>query len=180
MIQQDKPNPNRRPRSTSSSGARPRVTTASAWKQKTAGGTPLVVPSGNTCLVQASGLQVFLREGLIPNSLMPIISEAMRKGRAPQNSDFDLENNPEMLDQILDLMDSVTMYCVIEPKIEPAPRDEEGALIPFSERDPETLYVDEVDFQDKTFIFQYAVGGTADLEKFRQELGEHVETVSGS
>lgn len=31
------------------------------------------------------------------------------------------------------------------------------------------IYTDEVDQDDKTFIFQWAVGGTADLETFRRE-----------
>lgn len=149
----------------------PEVTSAKAWKQKTSTGTPLVVPSGNTCLVRTPGMQVFIKQGLIPNSLMPIVQEAMNKGRAPKNMDFDTDKNPELLNEMMDLMDAVTVYCVIEPKVEPAPASED-------QRDEDTLYVDEVDFNDKMFIFQFAVGGTSDLAKFREELGEHMEAVS--
>lgn len=35
----------------------------------------------------------------------------------------------------------------------------------------EIIYSDEVDLEDKLFIFQYAVGGTRDLERFRGEFG---------
>lgn len=180
MVTSDKPNSNRRPKPASVPQGAPAVTSASAWKQKTVQGTPLVVPSGNTCLVQAPGLQVFIKSGMIPNSLMPIIQDAMNKGRAPGNTDFDLEKNPEMLEEIMDLMDAITVYCVVEPAVHETPVDAAGKPIPFAQRDPETLYVDEVDFQDKTFIFQFAVGGTSDLEKFRAELDEHMETVPGS
>ena len=163
--------------------AKPKVsstpTTASAWKKQSAEGTPLVVPSGNTCLVRAPGLQVFIKQGMIPNSLLPIVNEAIKKGTMPTDDKFDIEENPEMLNEMMELMDAVTVHCVVEPAVQHIPLDDEGETVPFSQRDPETLYVDEVDFTDKIFIFQYAVGGTADLAKFRQELSEHVEIVPG-
>jgi len=164
--------------------AKPKVsstpTTASAWKAKSVEGTPLVVPSGNTCLVRAPGLQVFIKQGMIPNSLLPIVNDAIKKGSVPTNDDFNIQDDPEMLNEMMELMDAVTVYCVVEPAVEAMPVDDEGEPIPFSQRDPDTLYVDEVDFTDKIFIFQYAVGGSADLAKFRKELGQHMEVVPGS
>ena len=125
-------------------------------------------------------MQVFVKQGMVPNSLMPIITEAMSKGRAPKNEDLNLESNPELLNEMMELMDQIAMYCVIEPQLEPTPVDEAGKPLPPSARNAEVLYVDDVDFNDKLFIFQYAVGGTADLAKFREELGEHVEDLSAS
>lgn len=155
---------------TKNTGA-PQVTSASAWKKQTSAGTPLVVPSGNTCLVRTPGMQVFVRRGMIPNSLMPIVQEAIQKGKPPSNKALNLEQTPEMLEEMMEVMDNVTIYCVVEPKVAPAPADDE-------ERDENILYVDEVDFMDKLFIFQYAVGGTADLEKFRKESGFDMGAVS--
>jgi hypothetical protein len=54
----------------------------------------------------------------------------------------------------------------------------EGDAIPEDDRDPMFLYCAEVDFTDKTFIFQYAVGGSADLERFREEYSELVAGIS--
>jgi hypothetical protein len=54
----------------------------------------------------------------------------------------------------------------------------EGDRIPEDERDPVFLYCSEVDFSDKVFIFQYAVGGSADLERFRSEYIELVDGLS--
>jgi hypothetical protein len=149
----------------------PQVTSAQAWKKAASEGTPLTVPSGNTCLVRLPGMEVFVRKGLIPNSLMPIVQEAMAKGRAPQN--MNVEANPKMLEEMMDLMDAVTVYCVLEPKVASTPADGQA-------RDENILYVDEVDFNDKLFIFQVAVGGTSDLEKFREGLGEHLENLPAS
>jgi hypothetical protein len=48
------------------------------------------------------------------------------------------------------------------------------------DRDADTMYADEVDFNDKVFIFNFAVGGTRDLERFRSEHGEFVAGVESS
>ena len=145
------------------------VTSANAWKKQTVEGTPLRVPSGNTCLVRAPGMGVFMREGVIPNGLMGIIQEAMANGRAPDEADLaGMVDDPSKLQQLVELADAVALYCVIEPPLSQAPVDEEGHIVPFGHalRDPNTLYVDEVDFNDKMYIFNFAVGGTADFAKF--------------
>jgi len=143
-------------------------TSAAQWKKASAG-VPLEVPSGNTALVRNPGMQVFLRKGLVPNSLMPLV----RKGMTGKEPEIKLDDiNEDQLEAMLDLFDAITCYCVIEPKVLPVPAEGE-------ERDPEALYVDEVDFEDKQFIFQWAVGGTRDLEQFRKEQSNAVERLRG-
>lgn len=178
---QDKPNKNRRPTPKSAQRGPTEVTTASAWRKQTTEGTPLVVPSGNTCLVRpSSGLDMFVRNGSIPNSLMPIVQEAINKGRPPKTEDLSIENNPNLLADILELTDTACIFMVMEPIVKPVPRDDEGEVIPHSRREKgDYLYVDDIDFEDKMFIFNWAVGGTSDLEKFREELGAGMEPVPG-
>ena len=170
---QDKPGAQARPRPASVKGAPGTVTSASSWKKQSVEGTLITVPSGNTALVRAPGMQVFLTEGVIPNGLMSLVQEAMVSGQAPKGLDeSEFLKDPATLQQIIDLADAVTVYCCIDPKVQPAPRDEEGNVLPFGDesRDIDTLFVDEVDFMDKMFIFNFAVGGgTADLEKFRTQ-----------
>jgi hypothetical protein len=69
------------------------------------------------------------------------------------------------VEKILEVVDKVTCYVVIQPAVMPVPED--GA-----ERDDEFVYIDQVDLEDKMFILNFAVGGTRDLERFRQEVGE--------
>lgn len=45
------------------------------------------------------------------------------------------------------------------------------------DRDPDFLYCAEIDFMDKMYIFQYAVGGTRDLERFRQEFEQSLDGI---
>lgn len=52
-----------------------------------------------------------------------------------------------------------------------------GDAVPEDDRDPDFLYAAEVDFMDKMFIFNYAVGGTRDLERFRQEYEQSVDSI---
>lgn len=180
---QDKPNRNRRPSPASVRAQQgpAEVTTASAWRKQTTEGTPLVVPSGNTCLVRpSSGLDMFVRNGSIPNSLMPIVQEAISKGKPPSAQELTLENNPDLLESILELTDTACVFMVMDPVVKPVPTDDKGEVIPFSQREKgDFLYVDEILFEDKMFIFNWAVGGTTDLETFRKELGAGLEPVSG-
>lgn len=143
------------------------VTSPKDWKKKSTN-RPLELPSGNTALVRAPGLQVFIEQGFIPNSLMPIVSKAIKKGKPPKMDELTVSK--ETLTELVQMADEVCLYCVVEPPVNPVPKDEEGNTIPSHKRDEDTLYVDEVDMEDKMFIFQFAMGGTANLERFRKGL----------
>lgn len=182
MTVQDKPNKNARPRPRSADQGTPSSpTSASSWKQKSVGGTLFTVPSGNTAILRTPGMQAFLTQGVIPNALMPFVQDAMAKGQAPSKNDMKgLLADPTRLQQIMDLADSITVKCCVDPKVFPIPTDDEGKEIPIGDdrRDENVLYVDEVDFEDKMFIFNVAVGGTSDLEKFREGLESNVGALS--
>lgn len=50
--------------------------------------------------------------------------------------------------------------------------------IPANERDEENfVYTDDVDIDDKTFIFNFVVGGTRDVETFRSEYSDALADV---
>lgn len=141
-------------------------TSASAWKSQN-GGTLLRVPSGNTCRVKTNvGMQMFLKQGKIPNGLMGFIQDAMAKAKPgmseKDNLDLDVASllgDTDKLRDILDMAAAVVVEVVLEPVVTPVPPEGEP-------RDPGLLYVDEVDFADQMYIFNFVVGGTADLERF--------------
>jgi hypothetical protein len=159
------------------------VTSAKAWKKAgDAKPQPLEVPSGNTCLVRPVGMQAFMSEGLIPNSLMGIIQASMEAGEKGEEVDedkvvegfiADIRSDPSKLQDMIRMADACTVYCVLEPRVLPVPAADE-------ERNPDLLYVDEVDLDDKLFLMNFAVGGTRDLEPFRERLSKGVESVSPS
>lgn len=152
------------------------VTSASAWKGKvTKKPHPLELPSGNTCLVKRVGMESFLQTGMMPNSLMGMVQGALDKAKSGGQVKPDDEaammseitNDPAKMADMFALMDAVVIDCVVEPKVSPIPDDDE-------ERDEDTLYIDEVDLNDRMFIFNYVSGGSADLERFRDETAERL------
>ena len=143
------------------------ATQAKQWKSSVQRAIPL--PSGNSAVVRRVSLDVFVRSGKIPNSLMAYVGDALG-GKKPDVES--LKNvDEEGIKDMLELFDQVAIMCMVDPKCHPIPKEDEP-------RDDETLYVDEVDLTDKQFIFQFAVGGTADVERFREEQNELVDAIS--
>lgn len=166
------------------------VTSIKDWKkQAQVGKHEIDLPSGNTCLAQRLQPEAFLASGTIPDSLSPIVTEAIRtKKGLPPNALDDMTKDPKRIAEAMRMIDQVTCYIVIEPPVympptcevcekyyndNPAHTDlshKERHTYNEADRDEETLYADEVDLNDRMFLFQWAVGGTADVESFRAQL----------
>lgn len=182
------------------------ATSAKQWKKNT--GIELELPSGNTCLVKRPGMEKLLTAGILPDNMTPIALEAIKKAESPgkpqdhkKKAEPDLD--PEMMRKFLEeedavvsifaSFDKVTAMCVVQPPVAYHMRpilddagnevkDEKGKTkmeeVPLNERDEDLLYTDDIDVDDKTFIFNYVVGGSSDLEQFRHEYGDALATVS--
>lgn len=178
------------------------VTSAKQWKGKReSGNIELKLPSGNVALVRRLQPEAFLTSGLIPDSLSAMVSQAIRSKKGlPPDAMKQIADDPKKIRQAMQMTDEVVCYVVLEPVCEMPPKcgyEMSGGRIcdeyvdtddkrhtdsnnpdhhPFIEgaRDEDTLYADEVSLEDKQFIFQFAMGGTADVERFREELGSGV------
>lgn len=143
----------------------------------------LTLPSGLSAVVQNRGFRTFIRKGIIPNPLMGIVEEAISKGQPPDMESLKNEegNLPlETVDNIYELMDAVVVDCFVEPPVYPVPSDEPAEVGGAVEtKDPNLLYVDEIDDLDKMFLFNWVSGGTRDVEQFRDELGDDVVDLPG-
>jgi len=145
-------------------------TAASEWKQRSGSEGILVrVPSGLVARIKTPGIEAFISQGAIPNALMPLIRDAMKRGGQPSEDELaEMLNDQGKIQEIVNLANSVSVHCFIEPRVWPMPaKDEEGNEL--VERDPDKLYVDEIEFNDRMFVFSAAVGGTSDVEKFREQ-----------
>lgn len=140
------------------------------------------LPSGNRMVLRKMGLQAFVASGAIPNELLsPIQSEidkAKSKNKAPNPVDVATTLDVNQMDTMMKTMESIVVTCAVEPAVHPI-RDEDGELIPLSDRDSELLYVDELEEEDRVFIFQYVTGGTKDLASFRAQLSGFMALVPG-
>lgn len=159
-------------------------TSARAWKKATAE-TDLPLPSGHVARVRRPGLPKLLKDGVLPDMLTPIAQKAVDAGQdgMPKMDDIKAEfGSAGMMDALFEAVDKITAVCVVEPAVEyhlKRAGDLEGVWgdpevlmeIPLDQRDPNILYTDDVEFNDKMFIFQYVVGGSRDLEEFRRQTG---------
>lgn len=157
-----------------------RITSASDWKSNARTPVELELPSGNICLAINKGMKVFLSEGNVPNSLMDIVQGAIAEGEGKgQKKLAEAAEDTKVLGDMIHMMDGIVVSCVMQPDIAPVPLKEDGTWDEAA-KDPSLLYVDEVELEDKMFIFQWCVGGTTDIAQFRKEFASAVESVQGS
>lgn len=154
------------------------VTSADEWLSG-AEGQIIELPSGKNVRVRMPGLQAFIAADLIPNELLPIMM-GKATGVSEDKELMEMRNDPAMLLKLALTMDKIFAYCVTEPKFEPAPtRDLENGrtvLAPDLKKEG-VLYTDVVSDDDKGYVFNVAVGGTRDLERFRQEQAAQLATL---
>lgn len=128
-------------------------------------GSLVTLPSGLTILGRRVELRSFLEQGDVPNPLIAVVEEALNKGSEAdidQITGFGTKGvDMDMVRDMYQMVDNVVVSVMVEPQCHPKPED--GV-----ERDDNLLYVDEVDDEDKMFLFQWCTGGTSDLATFRE------------
>lgn len=105
-----------------------------------------------------------------------------------------LISEPGKLEEMLTMLSRVVKFCVVRPTVllhfrdveDPRdgksiaielPQDEREVLVNAARltaefpKDP-VIFTDQVDIDDMMFIFNFAMGGTRDLERFREERDE--------
>lgn len=171
------------------------VTSASDWKKnsKTGKTNDLELPSGNVAKVKNVQITELLEKGVLPDSLEQLIAKKISAAdgtkteiKAPDAAETEKAlANPKELAKLMLAVDRITAMAVVEPQVllgkvnvndgltdaKGEPLTEKWEDIPDEDRDEDALYADEVDLEDKMFIFQYTVGGTKDVESFREQFG---------
>lgn len=171
-----------------------RATTPAEFKKKKA--DDLVrLPSGNRVKMRRPGMLKFLEAGFLPDPLAEVIKKEIGQRTGKVESSDLLKTiaggeNLEMLKEMMRATDRIAAFCVTEPTVVWHEREvklDDGSVvegsyedIPDDERDPEIVYTDEMELEDKMFIFQLAVGGSSDLSRFRQATGALVGDLSAS
>lgn len=169
------------------------ITSPEAWVSVEGRGDAEIItlPSGNKARVRRAGAEAFLAQGLIPDTLTPIVEKAIKskKGLRPEQGKK-IMDDPKQLGSLMEMLDRTTCYAVLEPRAVMPPgcevcgeldtnsaeqhekqsREDYHPFVP-KPREAGVLYVDRVDLQDKMFILQFTMGGTRDLERFRKQFG---------
>lgn len=158
----------------------------------------LEVPSGQLCQVRHLGVDGLMRLGILDSfdSLLSIVQDehvARATGKpsaAPTPGEGEVTDeqlrafakDPQKLLSGLAMVDKVVEAVVVQPTVRRPvafDTDDLGQPIPSSERplreeerDPDVVYTDMIDMEDRMFLLQFAVGGVRDLEQFREGTGE--------
>lgn len=153
------------------------------WLQR-ASGPPveeITLPSGQTCKVKRPGLEGLMFSGqlLQLDTLTSLVDRQhirrVKGGPAGDGEQIDAQSlmkDPDSLKRILKLADSLLPQIVVEPQVVIHWTTDirgEDVNIPLESRDPNLVYSDYVTYEDKMFLLQYALGGSRDVARFRQE-----------
>jgi len=154
--------------------AEPKISSPSDFKKRRS--ATLELPSGMIArLRNPGGMRVFIGRGTIPNSLMPIVKGSLESnaesGQAVAQQ-MAADVNEDLIQDMMNMMDEIAVTCFVEPRVYPVPDNE-------ADREDDLLYADEIDDEDKMFIFRWVSGGTSDVERFREEQKRDVAAVAG-
>jgi hypothetical protein len=120
-------------------------------------------------------MQMLIATGKLPNALHNIVKKAVDKGTGVAGVESEMSEivgDDKQLAEMMVFMDTLVMQVAIEPEVHPVPENQ-------AERRDDVLYIDEIDQDDKSFIFALVTGGTSTLEQFRRATETNVAAVSG-
>jgi hypothetical protein len=148
----------------------------------------LEFPSGQLALVKRPGVPQLVAAGILDSAdaLGALVNQKhikRTKNGPPQIDGASMLKDTTNLMTVMQLVDKITAFMVVEPKVveiwveETA---EDGHVsrraIRDDERESGVVYCDAIDLADRMFLFQWAIGGTVDLATFR----ERFKTAMGS
>lgn len=155
--------------------------------------TPVTVPSGQRALVRRPGMEGLIGAGVLMevDHLTALVDRKHVKriksgqGFTDEINTASLMKDPGELDKIMKIVDKTIPYIVVRPEVRLHFRElEDDTLQALSAEEREEqrnagfsgVYTDQIDLNDRMFLFTFGVGGSSDLERFR---GESEKAVGG-
>lgn len=183
-----------------------KATSASDWKKQSSQ-LPLVeTPTGKWIKFKRVGMTKFLEGGFLPDSLAAAVRREIKSAKSKggkRSSDTEImqeltqDMSPEDMMDMMASMDRIVVAVMVEPKFvwhrrlvheepddpsSPVKLDAKGREvteeIPEEDRRDDVVYTDEMEQEDKNFVFQAAVGGSTDLARFRAQSAAVVDALS--
>lgn len=146
-----------------------------AWDTRAENLVDLTCPSGQLCQVRKPGTEGLMKLGLLErldNLTGTVHTDHIARVKGEVTPEVpDITNDPVARKEMLDIMNQIVAVTVVQPKLS---EDVEKA----SDRVEGLVYMSDVDLEDKTFIMQYALGGSADLATFREKRDKIAGTLA--
>lgn len=152
--------------------------------------TRITLPSGQTADCKRIGMEGLVEAGILNDmdGLTGVVDQRFVKrarngGKPTQEIDVAaISEDPESLKRIILVVDRALPHIVVEPTVRLHLRDLPNGkteMIPDDEREA-GVYTDQIGFEDKMFLLNWAVGGSADPRRFLDESGDVVGNVAPS
>lgn len=161
------------------------------WGQNAPEGTTqnITTPSGSECTAERVGMTGLVKAGVLTegDTLTSLVdSKHVRRVRGGKNADHDtidvmsLAKDPEALGRVVMLVDRVMPFVIQDPVVRlhfvDLDKPDEGGNVTRrlteDERSAEVeitgpcVWTDQIPLEDKMFVFNWAVGGSADAGRF--------------
>lgn len=154
------------------------ISSASDFKKKNKKLFDVELPSGNVVQVRRVDLPSLLADNVFPDTLMAIVQDKLGDAKAKPDIDdsalvADMMGDTDKITELFSAFDNIVVRTVVQPAVRNHV-DEDGKTIPEEDRDDDFVYTDDIELDDKIFIFQFSVGGDADLESFRAKSASAV------
>lgn len=144
----------------------------------------LTVPSGQLCQVRRPGVQGLIAVGILDKvqGLTTLVGEEhVKRVKGQQKIDVQgFMKDSSKIEEAMVTIDKIVCYVVNQPSIKLAYKTSPtgvATILLDQDREEGQIYSDMVDFEDKMFIFHFAVGGSRDLERFREERAKVVASL---
>lgn len=156
--------------------------------------TPITVPSGQRALVRRPGMEGLIGAGVlmeVDNLTALVDRKHVKRIKSGQSITEEIDtaslmSDPGELTKIMRIVDRTLPYIVVRPEVRLHFTElEDGTIQPFTadEREQQRasgftgVYTDQIDIEDRMFLFSFGVGGSSDLERFRRESEAFVDGV---
>lgn len=143
----------------------------------------LVTPSGQTCRAKKMSIERMIEAGILAeaDALTATVTKYTRKvkgaNKRPDGEVLDtakLMTDPEAIKALISVMDKAVPHVVVSPTVrlhyteQFVGKTKVTKLIPAEDREQGVIYTDQVGFEDKMFLFDWAAGGLGAMLQFRQ------------
>ena len=142
---------------------KPTPTPAKAWRQPREEGYLITLPSGNIARLRPVALDMLILSGELPDLLSPIAAKMLWE----ETDVAEIANAAELATGTAKLMNYVCRAAMMDPVVAAVgeePKDGEIAL-------------EDIDFQDKSIIFQLAISPAVAMRNFRDRQAAGVDAV---
>lgn len=147
----------------------------------------LTTPRGQTCRARKMSIEDMIKAGVLmeADALTAQIKKYTKKvkkgkpsgqGAPSYSSEIDekkLLEDPSAITSLIGMIDKALPHIVVSPKValhytsQTVGKTRVTKLIPPEERDQNLVYTDQIDFEDKMFLFDWAAGGLSAMLQFR-------------